>query len=153
MQAQNTMQVLVTKLSAWPTSACPVAFSARRFSGGGLVQIGRGTRPHNLGYRLEFANSATAITQARITLYGPDGVRVMLAGADERGFASEELSFSPPTGASSSFETVVFARKLTGLQFVELNELTYADGTSWHESAENPCRITPNGYRLIAAGN
>lgn len=146
-------------ISGAASAGCPVAFTARRYPGGGLVQARSGDPGRSLGYSIHLGADPLKprpITQARITLHGLSGAQVLLAGSDPHhvaapGAASEEFSISPAAERGHNFQSTVYTRTLTGVQSVELNELTFADGTHWREAADTPCRISPNGFLLVAA--
>jgi hypothetical protein len=53
------------------------------------------------------------------------------------GHASSDLSLSDFTAVSS----------------IDLNSITYADGSTWHSSSLGACSVVPDGVMLIAATN
>lgn len=136
------------------TGACPVGFSARHANVGALLNVSPATKPRGPAYNLRFVpRDGGAITQVRITLHGISGHHVIPAGNGPHA-ASNETSeaFTLPLSSNGRdlFTSVVYPGKLTGVTSVELNELTYADGTKWHETADARCEIAPNGYMLVA---
>ena len=90
--------------------------------------------------------------QADITLHGISGSHLVPAGERSSADATENFSVSPSSGPNHLFNTVVYLQKLTGVDWVELNEITFADGTKWHASATSTCRVAPNGFQLVASG-
>ncbi len=134
------------------TAGCPVGFAARRSPDGGLISVSPGTKAHRQSYELTFTpGSEHAITQARITLHGLAGGRVLPAKDSAAGDATESFNVSPSGSHAKPFlHSTVYTSKLTGVQWVELNELTYADGSTWHESGATTCRVAPNGFMLVA---
>ena len=149
--------VLITPLSS---QNCPVGFSARHAMDGGLIAIDRSAKSPEHGYTLSFdASGVHAIAQARITLRGLAGQQFMPASgrgvADAgRGAAgvTETFTVAPAAEPNHKYRSTVYAEKLTGVQWVELNDITYADGSRWHGSATSPCRVAPNGFVLVASG-
>ena len=142
-------------LQAANPAGCPVGFGARHAGQGGLVNVGPASARHReQGYRITFApGQGRPIAQARITLRGVSGPHVMAAGEAPASGADAAQSFNvvPSSGSKGLLHSTVFTDKLTGVQWVELNDLTYADGTSWHATAATPCRIAPDGYMLVTA--
>ncbi len=136
------------------TGACPVGFSARHADVGAMLNVSPATKPSGPAYNLRFVpRDGGAITQAKITLHGISGHHVIPAGNGPHA-ASNETSEAFTLALSSDgrdlFTSVVYPGKLTGVTSVELNELTYADGTKWHETAGARCEIAQNGYMLVA---
>ena len=136
--------------------SCPVGFTARHAEAGTMVQVRPGSKAPQPGYRLTFTPAVSrSLTQAKVTLHGISGAHVISAGAkdnnDSAGEAAESFTVAPSSGANHLFHATVYAEKLTGVQWVELNEVTYADGSQWHESAGSLCRVAPNGFMLVAA--
>ena len=82
-------------------------------------------------------------------LHELSGAQVTPAFQHEASESSESFSISPSVGANDRFSSVVYTEKLTGVTWVELKELTYANGTVWHDSANATCRVAPNGYMLV----
>ena len=146
--AQSSSAVVVTTPPAGQN--CPVALTARHSSQGAVRQVGQSPTQSQLGYTLTFTpTSARSITQARLTLHGLSGAHVIPAGSSSSN-ATEDLTVAP-TAADHRFESVVYAQKLTGVQWIELNDITFADGTHWQKSATSQCIVTPNGFMLVNA--
>jgi hypothetical protein len=130
---------------------CPVALSARHSRDSGVVQVSPGSEPHRQGYSIGFKPlGPRSVEQARITLHGMSGAHVVPV-KDHPADATESFTVSPSAGPNHLFQSVVYLDKLTGVQWIEINELTFADGTAWHESANSFCRVTPNGFMLVGA--
>ncbi len=151
-QSPSTGSVLL--LQQHISQNCPVGLSARHSSDGGMVSVSPGSGPHQQGYDITFSpRKSLQVAQARISLHGISGSHVIPAGKKEVGDATESFTVSPTSSANHRFQSVVYTAKLTGVEWVELNDLTYTDGTQWHESADAICRVAPNGYMLVASGN
>ena len=153
MPANSPAVVLQTP----PSANCPVSFSARRAQEGGLVTASPSAKTSQPGYRITFSpGSAGAIAEARITLHGISGHQVIPAGKSASDSSNhgqdvtEHFNLSPSSGVDHLFHATIHTEKLTGVQWVELNELTYANGSSWHQSSTTTCRVAPNGYMLVA---
>lgn len=142
-------------LLASPSSnGCPVGFEAKHTPGGEVVRVSPSEKPHGTGYSLTFApNGSRGIVLAKVTLHGLAGHQVVPAGNQSGTDATEDFTVKPSAETKHRFGTVVYAEKLTGVRWVELNELTYADGTAWHASQTSTCRVAPNGYMLVSATN
>ncbi len=64
--------------------------------------------------------------------------------------ATETFTVTPSTEPNHLFHSVVYVHKLTGVLWIQINELTFADGTTWHESADSICRATPKASCWLA---
>lgn len=131
---------------------CPVELAARRAPEGGLMQTRpEDGRPH-LRLHLSFkAANPQGIAQADLVVHGMAGTQVMPAGGGSARHAQETFHISPSAGADHRFTSTVYLQRLTGVDYVELTEITFADGTQWHSSAASACRVAPNGFKLVAS--
>ncbi len=127
------------------SQGCPVGLEARHAGEGSTVRVSPSEKHPGQGYVIRF--SGHTITQARITLHGLSGQHVIPAGEQAGADSTESFNVSPAAG-----KTTVYTGKLTGVQWVQVNEITYPDGTQWHESADAVCRVAPNGFLLVASG-
>ncbi len=145
-------------LVAPPASqGCPVDLSANRLSGLEIVRVKPGEIQPRLTMHVIFrpaiesvSPSASAIVSAKVTLHGMAGSAVVSAGSGLSSDATEDLTVLPAAEAGRVYRGTVRVRKLTAVTFVEVDELTYADGTKWRASENSVCRVTPNGYLLVA---
>jgi hypothetical protein len=147
--AQSSSNVVIITS---PTSQnCPVGLAARHSSQGAVRQIGQHPIHSQIGYTVTFTPAnLRSITQAQLTFHGISGAHIIPAGSDNSGNATEDLTVAP-TAADHRFESVVYAQKLTGVQWIELDDLTFADGTHWHKSPTSACIAAPNGFMLVNA--
>jgi hypothetical protein len=83
-----------------------------------------------------FSDKWKAIDLARSS-QGPDLAKSLEVVLDVKGMgrASSDLSLS----------------RFTAVTSVDLNSITYADGTTWHTSSPGACSITPDLIMLVAA--
>ncbi len=149
-QTKSTGGVLML---AQPTGQnCPVGFSARHTGSGAMLSVSPKSRPQLQGYNITFQPRAgLGVAEAKLTLHGISGPHLRPANGNTDGAtATESFTVSPSSGENHRFHSVVYVQKLTGVDWIELNEVTYADGTQWHESADAPCRVVPNGFMLVA---
>ncbi len=133
---------------------CPVGIEARHSSQGAVKQVRDAGAPHQLGYNIALNSLNFApIRQASITLRGLAGAHVIPASTHAEADATETFTLTPGDSPKASFHSIVYTGKLTGVRWVELNEVTYADGTQWHQKEGSVCRVAPNGYMLVNASN
>lgn len=143
-------------ISAQP-DACPVGFNAQLSTGPGMVIVDSGTRsPVSQQMLLSFRNPATHdITSMRVTVHGLTAkgqtLPVVTDSANAPGTidtpATIHLSVAPNSGNSTQLRV----RGITSVRSIDLDEVIYADGSSWHTTANHGCRIEPNRVMLIAS--
>ena len=137
-----------------PSGACPVGFSARHANGGAVLNVSPASTPRGPAYDLRFVpRNGGAIVGAKVTLHGLSGHHVVPAGGRSGVGAaetSESFNLTLRSDGTHLFTSVVYLSKLTGVTSVELNQITYADGTKWHEVTGSPCAVAPDGYMLVA---
>lgn len=145
----------ITLTGATLSGACPVGFSARHANSGMMVNVSPATKPHGGAYDLHFTpRDGEAMIEARVTLHGLSGHHVLPAGdpsAVTSWESSEVFNLALRADPSHLFTSVVYLKTLTGVTSVELNEITYANGTKWHEVTGSPCAIRPDGFTLITS--
>ena len=140
-------------VAALPSQNCPVDLEAQHASQGGLVETRRGDKRKDLAYRLTFLpGDAQAIVEAKVRLHGIAGPTVIPANTAGDGTATERLTLAPTRASSHHYASVVYPEKLTGVQWIEIESLRFADGSDWKASRTSVCRVAPNGFLLVAAG-
>ncbi len=157
LPAQTPANGSVLLLQQPASQNCPVNLSASRLPDGGMARVTSGPRPKGEPFHLTFRpTDEQGITQADIIFHGMSGSHVVPAGTEAAPSTNpdttETFSVSPAGGANHLFNSVVYTRKLTAVNYVELQSITFADGAQWHASANSICRVAPNGYHLVASG-
>ena len=141
-------------LTGVPSLNCPIAISARRWASGGMALAqDRNAEPEGHKIYLHFTTGfKTGVVAATVTLHGTDGkARAELTADGTNGPDLKETfqltgDINAPLRSSS-----VSLRRLANVRWVAITELRFADGTSWNESADASCHVTPNGFRLVDA--
>lgn len=137
--------------------ACPVTLSASRLGGEHLLEAQKpdaGTRPPAaIALRLSFlaTSGEDRIVAATVTLHGMAGSALVPAGRPRAAESTERLHLHPERIQPSLFRSTVSPRELTGVEGVELNQITYADGHTWHESVPGTCVVQPNLFMRVDA--
>lgn len=151
LETLNQTTVVLSSFSA----NCPVGFSANRLPGLKEQRVGLHGNPNRaamggIGLRLTFSpDTEDAITEAKVVLHGMAGAHVIPAAASLDAGASEPFSVRPFRVDNRLFHSTIYTHRLTGIQWIQLKQLSYADGTVWHESAEAPCDVPVNGFLLV----
>ena len=129
---------------------CPVGLSASHYPQGLTMRDATDAHAGQQGLRVTFAPvGPKGIVAAKITLHGLSGSNLVPAGQTAGPDATEDLSITPSLGEQHRFQSIVYAQKLTALQWVEVTSLTFADGSHWQASANSTCRVAPSLYRLV----
>ncbi len=131
---------------------CPIGVDAMRNPDSGLVQVKPSSPVHRQALKLSFTPlQDDGIAQVELSVHGMAGAHVIHAGERSAAEAMEAFTVSPTAGGNHHFTSVVYMKTLTGIEFVDITEVTYRNGTHWHSSAASTCRVAPNGFKLVAA--
>ena len=142
--------------SASPAAHCPVSLHAQQMPGGDRWVV-NGFTVKPLAQRLHLTATAShsgPVVAANITVRGYAGQpRFTPIGpsGEDAGEASKTLdvTFAPAHGrdASTDFALAGFS----AVTVVDLNSITYSDGSTWKLNAGSSCRTWIDGTMLIAA--
>jgi hypothetical protein len=143
----------VSVLQASDSQNCPVGIQAQHTPQGAVQQVSPSAAHYQLGYNISLrAFDSRLIRQARITLRGLAGAQVLPAAhRDNKANATESFTITPGASPKPTFQSVVYTQKLTGVLWIEVDQVNYADGTEWHQAPGSVCRVAPNGYFLVNA--
>jgi hypothetical protein len=143
----------VRALEQPPSSVnCPVDFSAAHQRTGGTVQVSRGASRQGQAFEVRFQPlHGPGIVEAAGVLHGLAGAQLLPTGRPQPGDVTEFFHTGPLTAQSGRFESVVYAGRITGVRWIELTEIAFADGTRWRATADSICRAVPNGMMLVAS--
>ncbi len=146
-----------------PASSCPVGLSAQPGVGPGMVIVVDGNATASQKLNLQLTNVGdpqrqhSNITGAQITVHGLTA-RGRIAPArfgdsddpDAATLAKQvDLALTVAPGASAS--TGLLFKGFTSIRWITLDSLTYADGSTWHPSPHQTCRVVPNRVMLVAS--
>jgi hypothetical protein len=150
LPAQTPSNVI---LRSSPSSQnCPIGVTAQHTPQGGMQEVSPSAKHHQLGFDISLnAIDGRLIRQAKITLHGTTGGFLPAASRKNNADVTESFTLTPGDSPKPSFQSIVYAEKLTGVQWIEVDEVTYTDGTEWNQTAGSVCRVAPNGVILINA--
>lgn len=139
--------------------ACPVAMSARQSSGGNLVSVAPGQRtdsgPSQHIYLTLGTKDSQRVASARVTVRGLTSaprsslLSGPLSGAQGSSNIRRTLNVTFNDGTGEQGADLKLA-DFTAVLSIELDALTYADGTSWTANA-NACRVKPDPLMLVGS--
>ena len=152
--AQGNAHSEMTVLAGSPDSAgCPVGFSAERRATTEVRYAKDGKQIRGQGLELKFDSQADPkkILKANVTVRGVTGAaRVMPAGSASSDDVSEIFQLGVAAGEDSLRHSSIWTQRVATVRWVDLTEVSYADGSVWHASQGTRCRVEPNGFLLVA---
>ena len=152
LPAQTAPSNVIVLQSPSPSN-CPVGVEAQHTQQGVVQQVSPNANHSQLSYDIRLsAFNGRLIRQARITLRGIEGAHVLpAASGEDQADVTESFTITPGDSPKPRFQSVVYAEKLTGVRWIDVDEVTYADGTVWHQTHGSVCRVAPNGFFLVNA--
>jgi hypothetical protein len=163
-----------TVLLAAPISTdCPVGIRAQPSATGGRIDVVVDTKvPEAAGtpgvvqmrptvtrvsQRLHFLfllknSGALGITGLEMTVHGTTAegrVLPVASASGERGTIARKLSLKVTMAAGADTTKDVAFNGFTSMQLIDLDSVSYADGTSWHPSVGHTCSVEPSHLLLV----
>lgn len=136
--------------------SCPVGMQAKQGSGGGLVAVRNAHPSDGPSQQIHLVlarRHSQQIAGARVLVRGLSGKNRM-----ERSIAIEDIvpdrsqmldvRFTPDNAVEASADLVLPG--FTSIQSVELQAITYADGSTWKMEKQNACTVAPDPMMLVA---
>ena len=144
-------------------SACPVELTAEQHGLSELVPAG-GSLPSQLNDRrghqafdLSIKNThLQRIVAAELEVHGTSNkgrvrpARGAVLSSEPSSDAVRNVHLASSVPADESRTDTVSVRDLTSISWINVIELRYADGSTWHAHPGAECRVIPNGMMLIA---
>ncbi len=139
--------------------ACPVVMDARHEDGlhrRVLVNGAAAQETPGLRFVLTLINpQSTRIVKAKVTVHGTNGKwQLFKADTAQTGSAEAsktlELEFTSP-GDEKNVSANLMLPGFTSVTSIELDSLTYANGSSWKFAGRGSCQVAPNPFMLVDA--
>jgi hypothetical protein len=139
-----------------PGPTCPVRMHALQGSGTGLVAV-RDAKPSDgpsQRIHLMLSNeNAAKVTGARVTVLGTSGKsRLENALSSREGTSnltrSLEVAFAPEGERDVATDLVLPG--FTSVSSIQLESITYQDGTTWRVAGRRACHVAPDPMMLVA---
>jgi hypothetical protein len=137
--------------------ACPVGINTTFKSGLGDKVDTDNARPKKVGQRLHLALTnakSEEITGIKITVHGSSGKGSLLsARAAEASSpeATKTFDLKLTVGAKKDASTDLWVSGLTAVTHIDLDAVTYVDGSNWRSSALETCHFMPDRAMLISS--
>jgi hypothetical protein len=141
-------------LQSSDTSGCPVGFYASRRATGQIMSAGdaRQAGPgQGLHLTLSHLTSTPADIQSiEVTVYGTSSkARVLPLAQKASDTVSKTFELRRTSDSTSLTDADVWMHQVGSLTSVDLISITYANGTTWHATANLRCRAVPSNYLLV----
>jgi hypothetical protein len=141
-------------------SSCPISLHARQAPGGDMMEV-NGKRVQNPGQRLHLSiseSNSRRIVAANVTVRGfSNKARSMpTLSAEDSSDAAKivDVRFPAEAGKESSGKessTDLAIPGLTAVTTIDLNSVTYSDGSTWKLAAGRSCRSWVDGLMLVSS--
>jgi hypothetical protein len=146
-------QFTVLQFSA-PVMGCPVSLRAQHLAGSGMIRTGN-MHSEDVGQRLHLAltdNRASKIVRARVTVHGYSNKARLTEMAIGSGASDAAQTITVPfsTGQAGPATGEVWVAGMTAVATIDLDSVTYADGSVWKVAGQAACRFTPDPLMLVA---
>jgi hypothetical protein len=130
---------------------CPVLFSVDRAPSTAIIRTNGAPTPRGQGLNLTFANPATHIVSADITVHFYVAAAHAIPAAPSASNAAPltETFHLTSSAENPMHQSSLWTRHTAPITWVELTHLDYADGTSWQPSTPRQCAVAPNLFVLV----
>lgn len=139
-----------------PNMSCPVFMQAKHGADGTTVMAAGGAH-RGIGQQLQLtlSNSKLAkISAIRITVNGWNVKGRTLPAIETTSSyatASRTLDLTPSLSVNTTADMDVWVSGLTAVGSIDLDSVSYSDGSSWESQASQACRIMPDPIMLISS--
>lgn len=131
--------------------SCPVGFSAERRSIPTLKNVRNADAHRGQGLRINFvAIPSATILKASLTVHGASAKLRTVPASFDVAMPDDATETFQLTGTQGSLlHSSIWTRQIVAVNWVELTQLEYADGSTWHTSPESRCTAAPSLMVLV----
>jgi hypothetical protein len=145
-----------------PAPTCPVSMHALQGTGTGLVAVRGGQPVAGFSQRIHLilTNPKSAkIAAAKVKAFGLSGKnRIEQASTNQLGLTNQQAAFDLTRTLDVTFTpegekdvaTDLILPGFTSVGSIQLESLTYKDGSTWAVAGREACRVAPDPFVLIA---
>lgn len=144
------------------TTGCPVGLRAQREVTLGTVIVKNGqddqSRPKDeITQRLHMTltnSNPHDIVGIQITVHGFPAKARLVPTVSAQSDASElkkTIALKINVGSNQNASTDLRLRAFTAVRLLDVDSVDYADGSSWHASAQQTCHVEPEGFMLVSS--
>jgi hypothetical protein len=149
------VQTMIIQLPAQPDS-CPVSLRAQQTPGGDRMEV-NGVPGKTMAQRLHLTASSPRSRQvvaANVTVRGyGNKARVLPTGLSSQntGDTARTIDIAFTAAAGKDASTDVTLAGFSAVTVIDVNSVTYSDGSTWKLAAGSSCRSWIDGAMLVAA--
>jgi hypothetical protein len=139
--------------------SCPISMRVRQGIGNGVLVVKGGKRLDTVGSRLRLNLAPSqdrpgTVIAATVIVHGfngKPGVFPLVATRDHASEITKTLAVSLTADDDNSFWSELLLPGLTGPNRVDLQSVTYVDGSIWKVALTDACHVAPDPFMLVAA--
>ncbi|MBB5061309.1 hypothetical protein HDF16_006045 [Granulicella aggregans] len=137
------------------SSGCPVGFGAN-LSGRAVVRSADDAKREGAAQLLELSFfvplDTPSLKKVEITVHGlPQKGRLLPVQPSPVEDASQAFQLQASADPTSLNRAAVWITQITAARWVEITNIEYADGSSWHASETSLCHSKLSGFKLVDA--
>jgi hypothetical protein len=136
-------------------SGCPVGFTANRQSNGQIISTGdvkQSGPAQGLHLTLKNLKNMPAIESIEVTVYGTSQKGLYLpVDTSSTDTVSKTFELHRVSDDTSLTDADVWMHLVGSLRWADLISIAYADGTTWHSTANFQCRAIPSNFLLVGS--
>jgi len=134
---------------------CPISLQARHAPGGDMIKVD-GVPIKGIAQMLHLTVTnpdSRHVVAANVTVRGfANKGRLMQAMSDQDSYdAAKTLDVSFPSGSSKEAAADLRVPGFSAVTLIDLNSVTYSDGSSWKLAAGGSCRSWIDGLMLVSS--
>lgn len=151
---ESSLQTTAIQLAA-ALDNCPVSLHAQQMPGGDRMVV-NGVPLKTMAQTLRLTASTPGkrqVSAANITVHGyGNKARFLPTGEtnQDAGDAAKTMDVSFPSNSDKDASTDVSIAGFSAVTVVDVNSVTYSDGSTWKLAAGRACRAWIDGFMLVA---
>lgn len=149
LMAQTNPHGAPALFTAGPASeSCPVNFFVDRTSASAVRMFANENKSIHSGLGLEMnlaRSGASKVAKATVTVHGSSPqAHLMPATTHTDADMTETFELRSDAEANGQLHSAVWLKKMSAVSWVDLTDIEYADGSTWHASSLSQCRAVPS---------
>lgn len=149
LTAQMSTHGAAALFTVGPVSrSCPVNFFVDRMEAPVVSMFAKDNKlgRSSLGLEMNLARSgASKVVKATVIVHGSSShARLMPAATNAGADMTETFELRSDAGEQNQLHSAVWLKKMIAVSWVDLTEIQYADGSTWHASHLSQCRTAPS---------
>lgn len=134
---------------------CPITMRAQHLSDGGLRNAGDAQHLSGIGQRLHLIlvnPDKRTISSASVTVHGSSAeARIMRSeSVHDSSALSRTLTLRFAAGDNLTAVANTWIAGMTSVQRIDLDSVTYTDGSNWKFAGNRACHVAPDGFMPVA---